>query len=239
MIDIEGFKKIRAQRHLIVLDTNILLELYRQPVNISMDVISALTQIVDTLYIPRQVYEEYLRNYQAICGGERKKYQRVSKELTDSTRKLQEDINSKIAEYRKHNYTDITKLQTDLEDKIFDIQSIIKDFEKNHKSEIQINLDFLKNDKVKEFVDLLDSNGRIEAALPFSQRLAILQEGRIRFEIHEQQEDYYEAINAANTDGESTVFVKFMLEIIKQALSELTQSVARDEKKVNRYRINS
>ena len=51
--------------------------------------------------------------------------------------------------------------------------------------------------------------------------------------IHEQQEDYYEAINAANTDGESTVFVKFMLEIIKQALTELTQNVAKDEKKEN------
>lgn len=51
--------------------------------------------------------------------------------------------------------------------------------------------------------------------------------------IHEQQEDYYEAINAANTDGESTVFVKFMLEIIKQALTELTQNVAQDEKKEN------
>lgn len=49
--------------------------------------------------------------------------------------------------------------------------------------------------------------------------------------IHEQQEDYYEAINAANTDGESTVFVKFMLEIIKQALTELTHNIAKDEKK--------
>lgn len=51
--------------------------------------------------------------------------------------------------------------------------------------------------------------------------------------IHEQQEDYYEAINAANTDGESTVFVRFMLEIIKQALMELTQNVAKDGKKDN------
>ncbi len=41
--------------------------------------------------------------------------------------------------------------------------------------------------------------------------------------IHEQQEEYYEAINAANTDGESTIFVKFMLEIIKKTLEELTQ----------------
>lgn len=49
--------------------------------------------------------------------------------------------------------------------------------------------------------------------------------------IREQQEEYYESINAANVDGESTVFVKFMLEIIKKALVELTQTVARSEKK--------
>lgn len=49
--------------------------------------------------------------------------------------------------------------------------------------------------------------------------------------IHEQQEDYYKAINAANTDGESTVFVKFMLEIIKKVLEELTKNVAEEAKK--------
>ncbi len=51
--------------------------------------------------------------------------------------------------------------------------------------------------------------------------------------IHERQEDYYKVINAANTDGESTVFVKFMLEIIKQALTELTQNVVESRKNEN------
>lgn len=49
--------------------------------------------------------------------------------------------------------------------------------------------------------------------------------------IHERQEEYYEAINAANTDGESTIFVKFMLEIIIQTLEELTQNVTEVAKK--------
>lgn len=56
------FEKIRKTKHLIVLDTNILLELYRQPANISLDVIGALRQIKDYIYIPRQVYDEYIRN---------------------------------------------------------------------------------------------------------------------------------------------------------------------------------
>lgn len=51
--------------------------------------------------------------------------------------------------------------------------------------------------------------------------------------IHERQEEYYAVINAANTDGESTVFVKFMLEIIKMALEELIQNVNEDTKSNN------
>ncbi len=45
--------------------------------------------------------------------------------------------------------------------------------------------------------------------------------------IHQRQEEYYQAINLANNQGESTVFVKFMLEIIKQVLEGLTVSVAK------------
>ena len=40
--------------------------------------------------------------------------------------------------------------------------------------------------------------------------------------IHEQQEGYYEALNESNTEGESTVFVAFMLMIIRDALRDIT-----------------
>lgn len=42
--------------------------------------------------------------------------------------------------------------------------------------------------------------------------------------IHEKQEEYYRALDAANTNGESTVFVEFMLEIVRELLSELVAS---------------
>lgn len=47
--------------------------------------------------------------------------------------------------------------------------------------------------------------------------------------IHERQEEYYQAINAANTAGESTVFVEFMLAIIKDTLEELFENENRTE----------
>lgn len=38
--------------------------------------------------------------------------------------------------------------------------------------------------------------------------------------IHDNQSEYYAAINTSNCDGESTVFIEFMLSVIKQALYE-------------------
>lgn len=182
MITTEKFQQIRSSEHLIVLDTNVLLELYRQPANVSLDVISTLRKIQNNIYIPRQVYDEYLKNYHKTCGDEKKKYKKVTKELSDSLKILQDDIAKKIGEYRKHNYTDISKLQNDLNKKIKDAQNIITNFEKSHHAEIQLNIDFLENDKVKEFVDLLHNQGNIGKKIPFSKKLLLLQEGQIRYD---------------------------------------------------------
>ena len=182
MISIEEFQQIRSSEHLIVLDTNVLLELYRQSANISLDVINALKEIQNRIYVPRQVYDEYLKNYHKTCGDEKKKYKKVTKELSDSLKTLQDDIAKRIGEYRKHNYTDISKLQNDLNEKIKDTQNIITNFEKSHHAEIQLNIDFLENDKVKEFVDLLHNQGNIGKKIPFSKKLLLLQEGQIRYD---------------------------------------------------------
>lgn len=42
--------------------------------------------------------------------------------------------------------------------------------------------------------------------------------------IHEQQDGYYAALNASNTQGESTIFVAFMLQVIRDALSEIIKN---------------
>ena len=95
MITRDEYKTIRQERHLIVLDTNILLELYRQPANVSRDIIAGFQKIADKVYIPHQVYEEYLENRQKICGDEQKKYKIMKHELDDSTSRFKESIRKK------------------------------------------------------------------------------------------------------------------------------------------------
>lgn len=192
MITLEEFQRMRATEHLIVLDTTILLELYRKPANISLDIIKAFKEIADRIYVPRQVYDEYLGNYHKVSGDAKNKYQKVGTELSPLLTKLQEKITSRTTEYRKHDYTDITKLQSDLGEKIEEIRNILEDYENGHRKEIERNKDFLRYDKVKEFVDLLMEQGNVGMSIPFSKKLLILQEGEIRFEnlIPPGYEDY-------------------------------------------------
>lgn len=39
--------------------------------------------------------------------------------------------------------------------------------------------------------------------------------------IHERQKEYYKVLNIANEQGESIVFVRFMLEIVRDSLNEI------------------
>ncbi|WP_130836059.1 Fic family protein [Lachnoclostridium sp. Marseille-P6806] len=49
--------------------------------------------------------------------------------------------------------------------------------------------------------------------------------------IHERQEDYYKALNASNAEGESTIFVQFMLELIRELLKELSYNGTMNKEK--------
>ncbi|MCR4599700.1 MAG: Fic family protein [Acetatifactor sp.] len=42
--------------------------------------------------------------------------------------------------------------------------------------------------------------------------------------IHERQDEYYKALNVSNSDGESTIFVQFMLGLIRDLLKELSHN---------------
>ena len=53
--------------------------------------------------------------------------------------------------------------------------------------------------------------------------------------IHDNQKAYYEAINTSNDNGESTIFIEFMLTVIKQALLEASEYIIPQSVKNNKY----
>ncbi len=73
-----------------------------------------------------------------------------------------------------------------------------------------------------------DGNGRIGRlwhTLLLSRWKAVFAWLPVESIIHDRQDAYYAAINAANNAGESTVFLTFMLTAIRDALSEAVQTI--------------
>jgi hypothetical protein len=70
MISIEDFQQIRSNEHLVVLDTNVLLELYRQPANISLDVINALKKFkIESIYQDRFMMNTFGETAEKVTAG--------------------------------------------------------------------------------------------------------------------------------------------------------------------------
>lgn len=84
-----------------------------------------------------------------------------------------------------------------------------------------------------------DGNGRIGRlwhTLLLSQWKPVFAWLPVESMIHNHQEQYYAAINKSNAAGESTVFISFMLAMIREALEEAVSSLPTEGTKTERRR---
>lgn len=82
-----------------------------------------------------------------------------------------------------------------------------------------------------------DGNGRIGRlwhTLLLSQWNPVFAWLPVESMIHDHQEEYYAAINKSNAAGESTVFISFMLAMIREALEEAVSSLPAEGTKTER-----
>lgn len=75
-----------------ILDTNVLLDLYRYPKEARDDLIKVLKLISNRLWVPYQAALEYHENRLAVIAEQVQRYEDVKKILTDHQIKLREDL---------------------------------------------------------------------------------------------------------------------------------------------------
>lgn len=55
--------------------------------------------------------------------------------------------------------------------------------------------------------------------------------------VHDRQEEYYDAINRSNDEASSTVFIAFMLSVIRETLAEVANLDAPASKEDRRWKV--
>lgn len=113
---------------LIILDTNVLLNLYRYSKKTSDDFLDTLKKISDRLWIPYEVALEYHDNRINVISQQKIVYQ----EIFDFLEAHESKASSKILEYSRHPLIEAKKIQERLQQTYLEIKNDLRETEKEH-----------------------------------------------------------------------------------------------------------
>ena len=159
---------------IVVLDTNVLLGLYRYPKTASEDLLKIIGAISERLWVPYQVGLEYQENRLTVVAEQRKRFHEVRKVLKDSENKLKAEL-GKLQLRERHSTIDPDEF-------IQKIHSVFDEFlkELNHLESTQPDVD--SHDQLRDRIDSL-LKGKIGPPPANQEELEqIYREGESRYE---------------------------------------------------------
>jgi len=156
-----------------IIDTNILLNLYRYPRSSSNELLGILKKIADRLWIPFQVALEYQENRLIVINEQIEIFHKVKKTLSESRDNLEQGL-GQLQLRKRHSLIDPSEFLNKVNAAFEEFQQELEHLKKH-----QPNI--FTNDKIRDEIDII-INGRI-GSFPQSQDWldAIYKEGEKRY----------------------------------------------------------
>lgn len=166
----------------IILDTNILLDLGRSQHYFSNKCLEILKALDSRLWISNQVKEEFEKNKDEVFNSEIKRYQKIRNKLNELVNNLEKKIIENIlSDYKEKNLTGISSLRKNISNQITLMKGHIQNYNGDGEEDrLQQNSETLKNE-ISEFLANLENQGKIGKKFNFEEKLKILIEGEVRY----------------------------------------------------------
>lgn len=143
----EEYKRIWKEA-IIVLDTNILLNLYRYSDDARETITDILKQIRNRLWIPYQVGEEFYKNKEKVMNETFQEYDKLSKNILANLNKAKDEVNKK----KDNRLKSKEKINDILDNNIKEIEKLLKE-EQDEKKTVA------SEDKIEKFIlDIFNKN---------------------------------------------------------------------------------
>lgn len=174
---------IQQQGTTIVLDTNIILDLARYSLYTSKNILEIFNKCTDLIWIPNQVFKEYIKNKYNVFGNLRKRYSSFEKNLLTIIDASEKKLENVLQNSYKYKYFGNKILSNDILKKIEEFREIItsyKDTVGTEYDEITSNsAEIIKN--IEKFISDLETNKQIGKKISFNEQLKIIKEGELRY----------------------------------------------------------
>lgn len=166
---------------LVVLDANVLLNLYRYSPSTMQQVIEHLKEVSECLWIPHQVLLEYERNRESAQKDAYGKYKQAPTAIRRIVEKARADLSKQFNNARTFRYPNHQELERSVEEQLLAIDQIIASFDSRMADEAAKNELMLQERPVDEFLILLKNREAVGKPLTMKERLGILLEGELRY----------------------------------------------------------
>ena len=155
---------------IFVLDTNVLLNMYRYTPKTRKEFISILEKISDRIWIPYQVALEYHENRLSVINQQIIAYENVEKILDNHKNKIKNELFS----HSPHPYIEVKSYITKIEEKFAEIKEELNKDKKKHPN-------LLYDDEIRKMITML-FEGKVGSSCSQDMLKKIYEKGKERFE---------------------------------------------------------
>lgn len=180
-IKFEEFKDFWDEEPYLVLDTNVIFDLYRASSQTAEDVLKNFNAVIGNVWIPSQVRDEFYENQKEVKSSSYNKYTDVSQSVNNLIKKFNSELSGKFKRYGKFQFPKIHELRKIIETHTNSIETEAKEFRNKIKDEVEKNKSLLKSDPILKFISQLEQKEHVGKALSSKKLLEIYEEGEKRY----------------------------------------------------------
>lgn len=172
---------LENEEYIIILDTNVLLNIYRYSPEFSEFGMECLLAIKDYIYLPATVRLEFGKHCRAAFANMEARVKKASKETTDRINKAKENILASCINLERLKFSDVGDFKEGLTAILDNLTKYAFDFFDERKGLELISHYWGKNDKVAELVKYIADDARVMVEPSQEEIFAWCEEGEERY----------------------------------------------------------
>ncbi len=172
-------KKLIDMGYVVFCDTNVYLRIYDYSPEFADFAIKCLFEIKESLYLTRTSFLEYEKHYMAKYASAKTKIQNYNKKLNEITTEYREDLMKEFDRIQQYHFPDMDSLKAAAITKVDELKVLFSSYYDEHELLVAINDQYLTQDPIKSFVDLLSQ--RILPGYTMEKIYDLCDEGEKRF----------------------------------------------------------
>lgn len=176
----EEFDKLIDNELIIILDTNVILDLARYSIYTSKLILDKFEAYNNLMWLPNQVIDEYTKNKNRVFSKYDKKYSDVLDNLVNINKKNINNFKKNISNFKKYEYSFLPNLEKDIIDKSDEIEKLINEYKVKEFSEPK-DEDSSFTSRIEDFVSSVIKNREYDTRLSANEFIKAIEEGELRY----------------------------------------------------------